>query len=285
MSCSFYGSFWSPVLYDYECIPAEYVEARNAIRQYSNTSDGYSVLYQMVRLVHPHLVKGAVLYNCPQLSQSSGDIYKYADMFRNFLLVQDIKHRTYSEKEQSEMFLQNIDDPSFAKSRAQCLSELDIATMDGSTNVKISDLKIENLPTTVTQYRAKLEGSTGVIRAMRGNNRDYSNNRRNNNPPRRYKSPSYEPYQCLGCGGWGHRLAKCQMVPKVALCIEYIKNKPKHAEKLVSEFKRVNNKATKTGTVRAMLATGMLDGYDDPATYLADQDIEISMEDVSDAEE
>ena len=89
----------------------------------------------------------------------------------------------------------------------------------------------------------------------------------------------------LGCGGWGHRLVKCTMVPKVALALEYIKKKPEHVKKLITEFKRINNKTTKTGTVRTMLSSGLLDGFDDPSEFLANQDIPIEMEEVTEEDQ
>ena len=67
--------------------------------------------------------------------------------------------------------------------------------------------------------------------------------------------------------------------PKVAIALEYIKNKPKHVQKLVSEFKRVNDKSTKRTTVRVLQSNGMLDNYEDPDTYLYENDIDVPMED------
>ena len=66
------------------------------------------------------------------------------------------------------------------------------------------------------------------------------------------------------------------------MSLEYIKNKPDHVKKLITEFKRINNKTTKTGTIRTMISAGLLGDFEDPTVYLENQDIDIAMEEVSD---
>ena len=71
-------------LQDVECVSETYVEARNFVRQYSSSCDGFQVLYQLVRLVHPNL-GGDKMYDIPKLTQAN-DLFHYADKCRNFIM-------------------------------------------------------------------------------------------------------------------------------------------------------------------------------------------------------
>ena len=268
---------------DPDCVDHDYIEARNQIQQYCSSSDGYRVLYQLLRNVHPHLIRGKKLYNLPFLSQCE-NIYEYADLCRNYILVQEIKNRIYSEKEKSEMFLQNIDDPTYEPGRAKCLAEIDITTNRGDTEIQNSDLRFENLPTTLIQYNNALTVSSpgqAVVRAMRGGNQRMKFTPTRSKQPFRKNNPNYKPIQCLGCGIWGHPVTQCKNVPKIAMAQEYIKRKPQHVAKLVEEHKRVNNPTTKTGTVRVMLSINE-DDTQNPEQFLETNDIDIPMETVHD---
>ena len=265
-------------LQDVDCVHMDYVDAQNHIESYSTTSDGYSALYQMLRMVHPYLMEGGKLYNAPKLSEAE-NLFQYAAMCRNYLLFQEIQNRNYTEKEQSEMFLQNVDDPEYMAGRAQCLTELGVATMDGSPNVKISNMRFANLPTTLQQYTNKLNlhSTTPTIRAIQS---PRYNNKSRPNPSSGPRRSNYEPFQCIGCGLWGHKVTKCKTVPKMAIAMEYIKSKPRHVEKLTEEFLRINNKSTKTSSVRVLQTNGMFDTFDNPDTYLNTNDIDVPMEEV-----
>ena len=282
MKIALYQKFQDP-----DCLSPEYTEGRNFVETFGGTSDGYSVLYQMIRLVHPHLIKGRTLYNLPSYS-NIGDLFKYSNMMRNYILVQEIKNRYFTEKEKSEMFLHNIDDPKLSSGRAKALSELDIATMDGGTDVKVSNLRMDNLAITVLQYNDSLEVSeqhsfTGTVRSLQSRpqnrQRGQSSGNKSSQQHTRINTPrsKYVAIQCNGCGMWGHPVSQCRHVPKIAIAMDYIKSKPRHVDKLVTEFKRVNNKVTKKGTIRFLLND---DG--DPESYLQENDIDIPMEDVPD---
>ena len=287
-------------LQDCDIVSSEYIEGQNYIAQYGSTSDGYSVLYQMIRLVHPNLIQGDKIYNLPLLSQAK-NIFQYSAMCRNFILIQSIKKREYTEKERSELFLQNVDEDKYLAARNKCLTELDIATMKGENTVSVSNLKFENLPTTLQQYADKLSnhsvGFTPTVRVLdASNNHDNSSgiinainkfqNRQRGRTNTKYpnRRSQYVAFQCIGCGGWGHKVTTCQNVPKVALCLQYIKDKPVYVQKLVDEYKRINNKATKKGIVRALLdQTSELSI--DPEDYLSTHDVDIPMEDVEEIQQ
>ena len=272
-------------LQDVDFVSYDFKEAQNQIDAYSNTSDGYATLYQLLRMVHPHLMEGSKLYNAPKLSEAK-NLSQYAAMCRNYILFQEIQNRKYTEKEKSEMFLQNVDDPEYSAGRAQCITELAVATLDGTSNVRISSMKFSNLPMTLQQYTNKLNLSDTqpVVRAMQKSQSQYKN-KNSNVFNRMQRNSTYEPFVCIGCGIWGHKVTKCKTVPKVAIALEYIKNKPKHVQKLVSEFKRVNDKSTKRTTVRVLQSNGILESYSDPDTYLFENDIDVPMEETPQVDE
>ena len=261
-----------------DCMSIDYVEGQNYINQYSTSSDGYKVLYQLLRLVHPFLVNNGTLYNTPFLSHT-GNLFQYADQLRNYILVQQIQKRTYTEKEKSEMFIQNIDDDKYKHTRAKCLAELEMSlSVDGAQVVK-SDLRFENLPTTMQQYHDALNMDTTtsypVVRAMKQNQRSYDRQSQKHSTTK----GNYKPEQCPGCGQWNHSITQCKFVPKVSLALQYIKSKPRHVEKLVTEFNRINSRQTKTGTVRVLASGGALE-VESPENYLQTHDVDIPMEDV-----
>ena len=261
-----------------ECMSVDYVEGRNYINQYSTNSDGYKVLYQLLRLVHPFLLNNGTLYNTPFLSHT-GNLFKYADQLRNYILVQQIQKRIYTEKEKSEMFIQNIDDDSYKHTRAKCLAELEMSLSPDGIQVNKSDLRFENLPTTLQQYHDALSMDTSatypVVRAMKKNPRS----REKQYTKTKTSNGNYKPEQCPGCGQWNHPITQCKFVPKVSLAMQYIKTKPRHVEKLVKEFKRINSRQTKTGTVRVLASSGALE-VNTPEDYLQFHDVDIPMEDV-----
>ena len=140
-------------------------------------------------------------------------------------------------------------------------------------------MRFANLPTTLQQYTNKLNlhTTTPTIRAIQSS--------RNNNKPRVHanhgsRRSTYEPFQCIGCGIWGHKVTKCKTVPKIAIAMEYIKTKSRHVDKLVEEFKRINNKATKTSSVKVLQTNGMFENFENPDTYLNTNDIDVPMEEV-----
>ena len=273
-------------LQDVDYVSYEFKEAQNQIDAYSNTSDGFATLYQLLRMVHPHLTEGSKLYNAPKLSEAK-NLSQYAAMCRNYILFQEIQNRVYTEKEKSEMFLQNVDDQEYAAGRAQCITELAVATLDGTSDVRISNMKFSNLPMTLQQYTNKLNltETQPVVRAMQRSSYNNKTNKNMNSSNRTQRNSNYEPFLCMGCGMWGHKVTKCRTVPKVAIALDYIKSKPKHVQKLVSEFKRVNDKSTKRTTVRVLQSNGILEHYNDPDTYLHENDIDVPMEDIPQVDE
>ena len=85
----------------------------------------------------------------------------------------------------------------------------------------------------------------------------------------------------MACGTWGHRASKCKFVPKVAIALKFMKSRQGQTERLVQEFRRINDKRTKAGVVRALLETDSFSSYHDPEEYLRLNDVDIPMEDTA----
>ena len=176
--------------------------------------------------------------------------------------------------------------------------------MNGETEVKVSNLRLSNLPTTVVQYQDNFEQNSentnqyGVIRAMNRQRNNQNNVRKqvhgktaymDRNPQYRNKPMShqqrYNPWTCAGCGMYGHSISMCRNVLKIALAIKYIKDKPQHVDKLITEYKRVNAQSTKKSVIRILLASDESNEFIDPDEYLLTNDVHIDMEPVLDEQQ
>jgi len=81
-------------LQDDDCVSISYEKAQQLILQYLSTSDGYKVLAQLLRFVHPNLQQiTSKTYEVPTLSKSRGNLYKYGDKVTNYVLNQRICNR------------------------------------------------------------------------------------------------------------------------------------------------------------------------------------------------
>ena len=278
-------------LQDEDCVSVGYSKAQRIIQQYAGISDGYKVLEQLLRFVHPNLKHSTTnTYDVPKLSQSFGNLYDYGSKIMNYILMQNIQHRSYTAIEQSVMFLNNMDELKYFEAKNRALAEVRHITSTGS-DVLDPNLILESLPTTLEQYHEQLHGSKQTqqpqryVRSMydannnvnlceetsevdepivrsfvrrRDNKSTYPTNGRNYRDSRndKYVSPkgSYNK-QCKACGRWGCAERKCQFVAKVQLAITYIKENSNAAHKLAQEYLRTNNSKTRMSMIRTLHAT------------------------------
>lgn len=155
----------------------------------------------------------------------------------NYILMQKIKHRTYSETEQTIMFLNNMDEKKYYGAENNALEE--VRQITGSNAALDPNLMLDSLPITLEQYHEQIHGTVATqpqrfIRSMyddnnsinlcddvseednliigtfsrRNNQRPYQNGRSNrqndsynNNCP--HKSYDGVPKQCKACERWG----------------------------------------------------------------------------------
>jgi len=148
-------------LQDDDCVSISYEKAQQLILQYSSTSDGYKVLAQLLRFVHPNLQQmTSKTYEVPTLSKSRGNLYKYGDKVTNYVLNQRICNRRYNEVEKSIMFLNNLDTIKYSEAKQRALAEIrqiETGMMQGGQ--MDPNLTLESLPTTIEQYHMQIFGS------------------------------------------------------------------------------------------------------------------------------
>ena len=145
-----------------DCVTKTFQAAQNILTTYASSSDGYKVLKQLLRFVHPRLNSQDVLREQPKLSKFS-DIFSYADAMRNFVLVEHIQGRNYNDKEQSLMFCQYIDIDTYFSDKQRCIDEI-IYQTHGDRPIQNADLLMDALPITVAKYHAQMSSTphTGI---------------------------------------------------------------------------------------------------------------------------
>ena len=301
-------------LQDGNCVSKSYTQAQNIITQNVSTSDGYTVLYQLLRFVHPRLMESQNAHTIPKMSQI-GDLYMYCDRLTNFILLEKINGRVYSTKEQITLYLQHLDDERYSEAKSRCYTELRQQTVSANSSGINPDLYLPSLPTTITQYQNELkpitdtgrsyinqitspsdidietpyeEDTTPVLRAIssvarqRNQGRGAYNRRGNNNFIQRNWRPSrnFKPVQCRGCGAWGHDDLTCQFVAKVQIASQYIQNNAKSAKALAQEYLRTNSRKMKQSTIRTLMAYDQNVAVPPGEDLLQHYDIDIDMEEI-----
>jgi len=306
-------------LQDEECVSVGYSKAQRIIHQYASISDGYRVVEQLLRFVHPNLKHSTSnTYDVPKLSNSYGNLYDYGSKLMNYILMQSIQHRTYTPTEQTVMFLNNMDDKKYHEAKNRALVEVRRMTNNGVDTLD-PNLMLESLPTTLEQYHEQVYGQSdktpsrfvrtlfekdkefeycqevdednvAVIRTF-GKRNDYQRrpNFRSrydrNSPNNSYRNSSQESYpkaQCRACGRWGCNERKCQFVARVHLAVKYIKDHSNAAAKLAEEYLRTNSKRTKMSTIRTLTASFGHSGSEgsNDEELLHQYDIDIPMEEI-----
>jgi len=296
---------------DEDCVSIGYSKAQRIIEQYAHISDGFKVLEQLLRFVHPNLQQvTANTYEVPKLSQCKGDIYEYGALIMNYILRQEISLRKYTLQEQSIMFLNNMDEKRYFDAKNRALAEIrQTSSNDGTFD---PNLNIESLPTTISQYQMQISGN------------DYEENRKNkfrtggafirsifsNSDDEKYKSTEDEdePWiramgarkdyprkeypkrrfyrkdnaqngnnfnsmrQCTACGRWGCQESKCQFVAKVQLAVNYIRKHSEKTAKLAEEYLRTNSRRTKMSTIRTLTSFAS-NGQQSQVESMRDEDL------------
>ena len=277
-------------LQDDDCVSVSYEKAQQLIEQYSSSSDGYKVLAQLLRFVHPNLQQmTSKTYEVPTLSRSRSNLYRYGDKMTNYILNQRICNRWYSEVEKSIMFLNNLDTNKYTESKQRALAEIrQIETSMANGGKMDPNLMIESLPTTIEQYHMQLYGNksdetyknskfnTSFIRNLMSDESQYkcdlADDMEKSDDEQRptirafgrkhEKTSAYNQRghnrdqrpmsQCRACGRWGCNERKCYFTAKVHLALKYMKENGSSAVKLAEEYLRINSKRTKMSTIRTL---------------------------------
>lgn len=117
------------------CVAESFQTAQNILQTYASSSDGYKILKQLLRFVHPRLNSQDVLREQPKLSKFS-DIFSYADAMHNYILDEHVQGRNYNDNEQSLMFYQYIDIETYFSAKQPCIDGIIFSNTWSSANSK-----------------------------------------------------------------------------------------------------------------------------------------------------
>ena len=223
----------------------------------------------MLRKVHPQLQVGKKIHDIPKLSDCNLNLFTLAKELKLYFKQQRIQGRVYKAKEQSEIYLQQLDDQRYKVAKTKCLIDLNLATMTGPDHIAQHSLTFEALPATVEAIAA-IGDDVPIVRALshqKPHQREYVTGKKQNK--------GYEPIQCKGCKMWGHSVKKCQTIPKIAIANNFIAKNPTQTKSLIKEYLRTNDKNVKRSTVRALQDSAIIDNDIESLQYLKETDIDI----------
>ena len=287
---------------DDDCVSPSFTKAHSLIRQYSSSSDGYKVLFQLLRSVHPNLQQiTSTTYEVPKLSQYKGNLFDYGDQITHYILTQHIKQRQFDEIEQSIMFLNNIDVSKYAEAKQRALTEISHNTHPSNPG-KLSDpnLQLDSLPTTIEQYQTQANTTsdstnTNLIRTLVSDESTVVSETtqsdtgsavlhylRNNHSAsnKRYNRRQGVQSQCKACGKWGCQEKRCSYTGRLKVALNFIQKNSKLASELGQEFLRINSKRTKMSTIRTLMSINPETNVTPDNELLQTYDVEIPMEEV-----
>ena len=89
---------------------ATYKTLENCMELSSATSDGFRVLRELLRKVHPQLKKKEKIHDIPWLSQCDYDLYKLGKHLSMYFDQQEMKGRLHNAKEKAQLYLERLDD-------------------------------------------------------------------------------------------------------------------------------------------------------------------------------
>ena len=281
-----------------DCIGPSFYKAKNIIRQYSSSCDGYKVLFQLLRWVHPNLQQiTSNTYDVPKLSTFKGNLFQYGDQITHYIMTQHICNRKFTDVEQAIMFLNNIDDPRYSASKQRALTEIR-HSMNPKVPGKLNDpnLLLDSLPTTVEQYQLQADATNrndAVVRVLTADDITQSSETSSldgnhavlhllRKPFQNRKFPSRKNMnqsQCKACGKWGCNARKCIYTGRLKVALDFIKSNGKIAADLADEYLRINSKRTKMSSIRTLVSLNSDDHMNDD-DLLRNYDIEIPMEEI-----
>jgi hypothetical protein len=152
-------------------IPNEFTDLRNIITRHATSQDGYRVLYDSMRRIHPRLNRDAK-YSLPQ-SADTADIHDYYRHLESYYTHEQLAGRTYTAREKVNAFLDGLDTTyEYAITRVLQLMK----TWTSSDHEPPESLEFTALPITIEEYMEEAEGKdAAVIRTMHFKNKNSHN--------------------------------------------------------------------------------------------------------------
>lgn len=187
-------------------------DIRNIINRYSNTTDGYRVMYEIMQRQHPKL-NPDITFD-PPVSKDYANVHEYYNYVTAYFLHEKYSGRNYTQREQINQFLKGLDSTyKYAVKRIKSLMD----TWD-ITDTRVPDnLQLENLPIKVDQYMEE-DGNVPTVHRLNRNNGGPKNNYRERTTRDTTQDADkhtddqqrkYVDSQCPLCKSYGHQKHQC----------------------------------------------------------------------------
>ena len=243
------------------------------LTMYSRSRDGYNLLKGLLAATLMTDAKNIAQLSTPPPADSTAHPYEYASQLDEFFQYQTKFDRPYTPREQALMFLQGMSQVSrFTSAAVQLLHDLDQCPPMSALPTRFI---LHHIPITLASHPAALASTSttfptgpyaparlNVTRATplqdrtqgtsdRPPQRRYQARRPGGNPPRQQKDT-----QCPACFTYGHEVGECRILPKVAACLNYIKDHATLVQTTLQRYKDqqhpVNRQTTKDMLVQAV---------------------------------
>jgi hypothetical protein len=142
------------------------------LRQDVEEQDGFLTLYNLLCTFHPNLIEDTKRPLKPELN-STGDIYSFIAEYRLWLKFEDIMKRTYSDKENVDYVISNLEsDGRYDKAKDAIIGTLNTFTQSLSNNgsaVFPRSLRITVLANTIMSNYTEQEASALLTPTLQAN--------------------------------------------------------------------------------------------------------------------
>jgi hypothetical protein len=245
-------------------IPSEYTDIRNIINRNAIQTDGYRVLYDIMKKIHPKLNPDSK-FDAPKSADYS-DIHEYSLYLTSYFMHEKYLGRAYTPREQVNKFINGLD-PTYQvaisklKGRMITWSQNDPCIPEG--------LELDNLPILVDEYMEEENGVPVIHRFehKKGNNRAYREPTADKSRDKKTETDEghrkYVDTQCQLCQSYGHLKYQCDRMALylnlqegVKLLDDKLKMKIQSNYADLDAKRRTRKVAKLRGTVRQLFQAG-----------------------------
>ena len=227
---------------------------KGLIQQHNGTRDGYRVLQQLIR---PYLDSQSLTHIPMRPEFSTTDsIYTFAAALTKYFTAQRRRYRNYPRLEQAILYLHGaINDSDYTEAARSILYDLaklkPTDHLDPKFHLDMLPGTLEaqkaliTPPNTTSHHGPRINATNTRDRRMPTNSTRPPNNSRQNThrPARDNTTPKRTlDVQCEACGMYGHQdPSSCTFLPRVALCIDYIRQHDKTIKGITQAWRHRNN--------------------------------------------
>lgn len=231
---------------------------RGLLQMYNRTRDGYNLLKAILAATLMVEAKNLSLLSTPPPVDSTAHPFEYASQLQEFFQFQTKYQRHYTDREQVLMFLQGMQQVRrYALSAAQLVHDLEQHPPTGPLAHRLCFLQIpitlDSHPATLPMPSPSEAYAPARLNVTRASSDDSPSPSSHNVPTRTRRGPPAQrtrrgsdarlpkDVQCPACAIYGHELADCRMLPKVAACLEYIQAHPPTVQSILHKHKQANH--------------------------------------------